>query len=235
MEYKLEHTSTAITIADYVVRYRDTDKFIKFCKECDRYNACWACPPYDFDIESCITPYTNAFIIGTKITPNENLQNRCDSNEKPYGEQTNKEQSDNGQSSSEQFNKKQFDNKKSKEIAQQLITDVRKLLDEALLLLEQRYPNSRALFAGTCHLCTIGMCARIKGEPCIHPDKIRPSLEAFGFDIGKTASELLGVELKWSTYGELPEYFVLVSGFFTNHSEIEIPLENHICDSGGIN
>jgi len=206
MEYKLEHTLTAITIADYVARYRDTDKFIKFCKECNRYNACWACPPYDFDIESCITPYTNAFILGTKISLNENLQNRCDSDEKPDSEQINNEQ--------------------SKEIAQQLITDVRKLLDNTLLLLEQQYPNSRALFAGTCHLCPIGMCARIIGEPCIHPDKIRPSLEAFGFDIGKTASELLGVELKWSTNGELPEYFVLVSGFFTNHNEIEIRKAN---------
>jgi len=206
MEYKLEHTLTAITIADYVARYRDTDKFIKFCKECNRYNACWACPPYNFDIESCITPYTNAFILGTKITPNENLQNRCDSDEKPDSEQTNNEQ--------------------SKEIAQQLITDVRKLLDNTLLLLEQQYPNSRALFAGTCHLCPAETCSRIIGEPCIHPDKIRPSLEAFGFDIGKTASELLGVELKWSTYGELPEYFVLVSGFFTNHNEIEIRKAN---------
>ena len=188
MEYHMEHTLIKTDIENYIANYRDADKFIKFCKECDRYNACWACPPYGFDSESYITPYTNAFIMGTKITPDEKLRNRCDS-----GEQ-------------------------SKEITHLLITDVRKLLDGALLSLEQQNPNSRAFFAGTCHLCSIGACTRITGKPCIYPDKIRPSLEAFGFDIGKTASELLGIELKWSNGGELPQYFVLVSGFFTNYS-----------------
>ena len=39
-----------------------------------------------------------------------------------------------------------------------------------------------------------------------------------GYDIGKTASELLGIELKWSEPGSsgLPEYFTLVSGFFSS-------------------
>ena len=42
--------------------------------------------------------------------------------------------------------------------------------------------------------------------------------ESLGFDIGKTASELLGIELKWSEPGSsgLPEYFTLVSGFFSS-------------------
>jgi len=205
MEYSLEHTLIKIGVTGYIERYRDPDKFIKFCEECNRYNACWACPPYDFDSESYITPYTNAFIMGTKITPGKKLRSRCDSNK--------------------YFNKELFNKKQSKEITHLLITDVRKLLDGALLSLEQQYPNSRALFAGTCHLCPTGTCTRVSGSPCIYPEKIRPSLEAFGFDIGKTASELLGIELKWSHNGELPDYFMLVSGFFTNHNDIEIPLD----------
>lgn len=57
-----------------------------------------------------------------------------------------------------------------------------------------------------------------EGRPCRYPDRIRPSLESLGFDIGKTASELLGIELKWSEPGSsgLPEYFTLVSGFFSS-------------------
>lgn len=57
-----------------------------------------------------------------------------------------------------------------------------------------------------------------KTGPCRYPDRIRPSLESLGFDIGKTASELLGIELKWSEPGSsgLPEYFTLVSGFFSS-------------------
>ena len=57
-------------------------------------------------------------------------------------------------------------------------------------------------------------CARIDGKPCRHPDKVRPSLEAFGFDISKTAKDLLGLEIKWSKGDLIPEYLTLVGGIF---------------------
>ena len=96
--------------------------------------------------------------------------------------------------------------------------DRRSPADARLLELERKYPGSRAFYAGTCHLCPEGTCARSEGRPCRYPDRIRPSLESLGFDIGKTASELLGIELKWSEPGSsgLPEYFTLVSGFFSS-------------------
>ena len=199
VEYKLEHTLTSVPIADYVAQYRDSDKFIEFCKECNRYGACWACPPYSFDTTESILQYSKAFIIGTKITPSDKLRSRVDT---LIGKDDTKEE--------------------IKDISYRLIEEVRLSLDKSLLAIEKRYPGSRALFAGTCHLCPLGSCTRITGAPCIYPEKIRPSLEAFGFDIGKTSSELLGIELKWSSNGELPEYFVLVSGLFTNRSEARI-------------
>jgi hypothetical protein len=55
----------------------------------------------------------------------------------------------------------------------------------------------------------------------ISPEEIRPPFKAFGFDIGKTPAELLKIGMKWSHNGVLPEYFTLVSGFFTFN---EIPL-----------
>ncbi len=45
-------------------------------------------------------------------------------------------------------------------------------------------------------------------------DRVRPSLEAFGFDISKTAKELLGLEIKWSSGDFIPEYLTLVGGIF---------------------
>ena len=45
-------------------------------------------------------------------------------------------------------------------------------------------------------------------------DKVRPSLESLGFDLSKTLAELFGIELRWSKDGLLPEYLVLVCGFF---------------------
>ena len=38
--------------------------------------------------------------------------------------------------------------------------------------------------------------------------------KAFGFDMGKTAKELLGLEIKWSKGLLIPEYLTLVCGIF---------------------
>ena len=45
---------------------------------------------------------------------------------------------------------------------------------------------------------------------------MRPSLEAFGFDISRTLSELFGIRLLWGKDGVIPEYLTLVCGFFHN-------------------
>lgn len=84
--------------------------------------------------------------------------------------------------------------------------------EDAALLEEEATVEGRAFFAGTCLLCPEDRCMRISGRRCIHTEKVRPSLEALGFDIVATASELFGIEMKWGTGGNPPEYLTLVSG-----------------------
>ena len=36
-------------MAEYIAGYRDFGRVRGYCRECDRYGNCWACPPYDFD------------------------------------------------------------------------------------------------------------------------------------------------------------------------------------------
>lgn len=50
---------------------------------------------------------------------------------------------------------------------------------------------------------------------------MRPSLEACGFDLCRTSEELFGIPLLWSCDGRIPEYLMLVSGFFHNAGTIE--------------
>jgi predicted metal-binding protein len=103
-----------------------------------------------------------------------------------------------------------------KDATYSILGEVRRNLDDRLLALEQQYPDSRAFFAGSCRLCKREECTRIIGEPCLYPNKIRPSLESFGFDISKISLQLLNTELKWGTKERLPEYYHLVSGLFTS-------------------
>lgn len=102
------------------------------------------------------------------------------------------------------------------EAANRLMEPVTGELNEELLQMEKSLGGMSFGFVGSCPYCGGAPCARIEGKPCKHPDKVRPSLEAFGFDMGKTAQELLGLEIKWSKDHLIPEYLTLVCGIFYN-------------------
>ena len=72
--------------------------------------------------------------------------------------------------------------------AGRLILPERRRLEQQLLGMERQY----------------GGLSFAYGKPCRHPELVRPSLEACGFDIGKTTAELFGIDLKWGTDGKLP-------------------------------
>lgn len=100
------------------------------------------------------------------------------------------------------------------EAANNLMKPVIDKLNAELLETERRLEGMCFGFVGSCPYCDGAPCARINGKPCKHPDKVRSSLEAYGFDISKTAKELLGLEIKWSQQGLIPEYLTLVCGIF---------------------
>ena len=58
-------------------------------------------------------------------------------------------------------------------------------------------------------------CSRPDGMPCRHPRLMRCSLESWGFDLGRTTSELLGIDLEWSAKGKLPDSLTLVTALFS--------------------
>ena len=100
------------------------------------------------------------------------------------------------------------------EAANELMEPVTNELNKELLEMEKSLDGMSFGFVGSCPYCGGVPCARIEGKPCKHPDKVRPSLEAFGFDMCRTAKELLGLEIKWSKGQLIPEYLTLVCGVF---------------------
>ena len=100
--------------------------------------------------------------------------------------------------------------------AQELIRPERVRVEQMLLDMECRYGGRAFSYVGECLYCGGAPCERICGRRCLHPDKVRPSLEAFGFDISKTLLELFGIRLLWGHDGRLPEYLVLVMALFHN-------------------
>lgn len=178
LSYMSEDFTVSISTDEYIRRFRDADRFIVYCRECQNYNRSWACPPFYHDLERQLRGYRNLLLIATKITPgNPNL---------PFSE------------------------------SRRLILPERNRLERRLLEMERIYGGRAFAYVGSCLYCPEGSCTRPQGLPCRHPDLVRPSLEAYGFDISRTASELFGIELLWGKNDVLPEYLTLVCGFFHN-------------------
>ncbi len=185
---KIEEVSAVIELKKYIEEYRDVEKFLGFCHECNGFGKTWACPPYEKPIGFDGLNY--AHIVGTKIYVSEEMR------------------------------KIEMTKEKLTAAVEEILLPVRLQLDQRLLELEKLNEGSRAHFAGSCRRCATGTCTRPSGKPCAKPNEMRQSLEAIGFDIAKTGSELLGIELKWSEK-YLPEYFTLVYGLFTKDKTLK--------------
>ncbi len=115
---------------------------------------------------------------------------------------------------------------KIKAITTQSLREVKKSLSNTLLALEHQIPDSISLSSGGCNICE--HCKRYDDLPCQYPEKMRHSLDSFGFDLTEITSDLLQIELRWSK-GSLPEYYTLIHALLTKGPSKNI--ENMITDA----
>ncbi len=89
-------------------------------------------------------------------------------------------------------------------------------INERLLELERATDGFSLTFVGGCRYCGAATCTRPEGLPCRHPEKARPGLEAWGFDVARTAAELLQLEMTWGRDGMAPPALTLVFALLHN-------------------
>lgn len=100
----------------------------------------------------------------------------------------------------------------SRVVATQAMQEVWKTLLPELYEKERQVKGSRC-FTFRCTLCPEG-CTRPEGKPCRHPDRLRYSLEAVGFDVSAMSHDLLGIDLEWSSDGSLPKHITIITALF---------------------
>ena len=98
-------------------------------------------------------------------------------------------------------------------VGRQAMEEVWQTLLSKMYEMERESPGSRC-FTFRCVLCPEG-CNRPEGKPCRHPDLLRYSLEALGFDLVAVTRDLLGIDLEWSTDGSLAKHITLVTALFS--------------------
>lgn len=177
-----KHQAT-ISLLEYQERYQHIERFLECCRRCHNFGQQWVCPPFDFEVNQFLAPYTTVDVIGYQLIVEPKIAQR-----------------------------EYADVEERYQIVSDMMDWARAITDPEMLQMEQEHPGGYACYPGSCKLCGKGDCTRLVGKPCIHPDKARHSLENFGFDLSATASDLLGVPMLWSQGNRVAPYYLLVAG-----------------------
>ena len=99
----------------------------------------------------------------------------------------------------------------------EIVSAVKLVLEEKMRQMERQISGGVSLSSGGCNLCK--ECIRKEGKSCRMPEKMRYSLDAFGFDLSAITKDMLGIDILWCR-DRLPEYFTLIHGLL---SKEEVP------------
>lgn len=102
------------------------------------------------------------------------------------------------------------------ELARTLIAHALVDMTERLRDMEHEMGGLMCSGIGGCTLCPEGECLRLAGKPCCHPSEVRPSLEAYGFDVERLTLELFDLPLLWSNDGTIPPYLTTTCALLHN-------------------
>ena len=102
--------------------------------------------------------------------------------------------------------------RKIKSVGWEILLSVKLDMEEKLRQLEKHIPGSVSLSSGGCNLCKL--CSRKDGHPCRQPDKMRYSLDAFGFDLTAITKDMFDIDILWCKE-RLLDYFTLIHGILT--------------------
>ena len=101
---------------------------------------------------------------------------------------------------------------KIKTVGWEILLTVKLDMEEKLRQLERKIPGSISLSSGGCNLCKA--CSRKDAHPCRQPDRMRYSLDAFGFDLTAITKDMFDIDILWCRE-RLPDYFTLIHGILT--------------------
>ena len=107
---------------------------------------------------------------------------------------------------------KDLNEKGLEHVSNVIYTLIRKVIDERLRILEDKISDIKILLAGRCILCE--SCTKVDNKPCKYPEDSKYSLESLGFDLSSMSEEILKEKILWGDK-DLPEYFILISGIFS--------------------
>lgn len=176
----MEILQKEIAVSDFFRECVDIPRFAECCRLCPNYGRRWSCPPYDFSPEDLWKDYRSLLLQCRVIPVPQELQELV--------------------LSQQQINER----------SRALLQPHKQAMLQAMGALEQQFPGSLALDAGSCDRCE--NCTRTDGLPCRHTDGLRYSVESLGGDVCKALQLYFGKEILWGEQSHLPAYYILLGG-----------------------
>lgn len=174
---------------------------LTFCQACKNYGKNYSCPTFDFDTATWLAGYNYATLILT-IIPTVELADRrvelaaCDYRSGTY----------------EQYSKDNADDLFMR-ISMYAFEQIKHKLNDRLLEFEKRRKGAISIPPGSCSYCK--NCAKVRGEPCLYPEKLRYSLEALGFLVSSVLDVFFDYAIDWSAR-DFGADFVTLSAVFSD-------------------
>lgn len=162
------------------------DETYEGCRRCSNYSWNYSCPELPYTAEEYLKDYDYVLFALAEIHTESILDymQYWDVSDFPSRVLTN--------------HLKRLDNKEvqlSSAVSTNLYNQIKDIMTERLLVMETDL-DVLGLPPGSCTRCT--NCLKEFGTPCVHPDKIRYSIEALGFLVSDIYRQFFDKELDWS-------------------------------------
>ena len=67
MKYTVTQQEATMCAPEFISRYRDVQRFLVLCSECNNYKKMWCCPDFSFDAASITDGYKTVTVLGTTV------------------------------------------------------------------------------------------------------------------------------------------------------------------------
>lgn len=188
---KIDFNIKCFTKEELNIAYKP-DEAYEGCKRCSNYNFNYSCPDLPYTAEEYLKDYDYVLFVLAEIhteSIQEHMQN-WDVSDFPSRVLTN--------------HLKRLDDKEvplSSAVSMYLYNQIKDIMTERLLAMEADL-DVLGLPPGSCTRCKD--CLKEIGEPCVHPDKIRHSIEALGYLVSDIYRLFFDKKLGW-TKGKLSD------------------------------
>lgn len=188
---------------------------VGFCQSCSNFGINHSCPNFDFERKTWLRRFDFATLILTVVATEQLAARQGYLASRQYDSPTLR-----------RYNQAASDDLYGR-LSMYAFDQIKDKLNLRLLSLEVSDDKVVSIPPGSCTYCS--ECAKKFGKPCIHPEKLRYSLEALGFLVSELLQVFFDYQIDWQNRN-FGSDFVTISALFSKEVLPEEMVHNRLND-----